>query len=134
MTSTAVEVLPQMRFLCPVPECPRTFASNFNLQRHFREHHLSTTRLRISCSWPACDDSFTTLHNMRRHVQSVHGGAAVRCVDENCPARFHDKEAMQQHLQNTGASTIKLRPFNPAPRPLAYKRHACRGAERVDHH
>jgi hypothetical protein len=55
----------------PCPQCPRSFARQFNLKTHMATHDPNRTKPHV-CHHTGCGRSFSRKHDLGRHLVSIH--------------------------------------------------------------
>lgn len=71
---------PRRKYGCP--QCPRSFARQFNLKTHMATHDPNRTKPHV-CHHAGCGRSFSRKHDLGRHLVSIHQDAEH---DSNAPA------------------------------------------------
>lgn len=76
----------------PCQECPKTFANQYGLSKHFKLHHSVGSRLKCD----ECGETFTKKGFLRTHKFKEHG-ESVDCL--KCEKKFKSEFLMRSHLR-----------------------------------
>lgn len=81
---------------CQYPNCIKTFATKYKLQRHVSEVHLGKGK-RFEC--PSCPKVFKRKEHLTRHFHILHLGKRYYCP--YCPKSYSEKTNLRTHFINT---------------------------------
>ncbi|KAF2665974.1 hypothetical protein BT63DRAFT_427762 [Microthyrium microscopicum] len=95
-------------YLCPRPDCGKTFSRDYHLSRHLTFSH---TDARIhACTWPGCGKAFATTQRKREHEKTHERKRQFACVghDPSCTETFRKKSTLATHIAKVH---LGIKPF-----------------------
>ncbi|KAJ7677713.1 hypothetical protein DFH06DRAFT_1316520 [Mycena polygramma] len=121
---------PPLRVLCPEPECPWTFKSKADLNRHLPQHMSPEERekLMYKCTAPGCSFKSLQKSNLKTHFVAKHTEAKPHACP-NCPFRTADPGCLNRHRGSIHGYTPNSAPRKTKKQAAALIREAMARSE-----
>ncbi|KAJ6481432.1 hypothetical protein C8R47DRAFT_1197651 [Mycena vitilis] len=116
---------PPLKVLCPEPECPWTFKSNADLNRHLPQHMSPEERekLMYRCTAPGCSYKSLQKSNLKTHFVAKHTEAKPHACPD-CPFRTADPGCLNRHRGSLHGYTAGTAPRKTKKQSAALIREA----------
>ena len=82
-------------FLCPYPECGKTYPKNSQLRTHLLRHSRERP---FACQWPGCRRRYSRLDQLARHECSAHTGYKPHNC-KICNKKFVRSDHVAKHIK-----------------------------------